>query len=80
MKAEFLIEHPEPGGGCTGYPPAVIEAVPVPGEHDWLTVIAPPEFRTRHHGIYRYGGGDGWHPAKGPARMLTSEEHRELVK
>jgi hypothetical protein len=79
MKTEFLIESPEPGGGCTGYPPAVIEVTPDPGEHAWLTVIAPPEFRARWTGIYRHALY-GWHPAKGPARMLTREEHRELVK
>lgn len=73
----FYVQLPDPDGN-TPYRKAVIEARPDPDTQSpfgSLIVSGPAEFAARRGEIQAIG----WVETEGPARMLSYEEHQEIV-
>lgn len=80
MTTGFFVELFADAYGNTSMPPTVVEAKLVQeNDRDRLVPVAPEHFvKGWPNGWYRdtYGG---WAEVDGPARILTYEEHAELV-
>lgn len=86
---KYYIELPGDGNGNTSMPPAIIEGFIVQGgtagtahcsnpDRQALVIKAPSEV-ARYIAVYTdtYGG---FAEVEGPARTLTMEEHRAIIK